>query len=508
MISLSILIPFFAGLIILILKEESTESAGKRNALITILATLISFVSAIAMQRRFFSNYGEGQLREVLWTSTGSGLNFVFAVDGLSQPLFLTTAFLFVIAAFFAWSTFRLQAETNTMPVNRRLFWSMLLFLEALVLAVFSAWNFITFFIFWELFLIPIVVLLWYYGLAGKASMPDGGNKRAALQFFLYTFISSAFMIVAFASIIYYSPRIGVDFDLRTTFASQTQHIPADKQKLMFLFFMLAFLTKMPVFPLHAWLPLTHTQAPVGTLLLSGLFLKLGSYGVLRFVTPNFPGVIAEWGTVFILLGVFSMIYGAIAAYRQKSFRYVIAYSSLAHMGLVAAGAVTWNENALTGVVIQNVGHSLANALLFIVPCMHLARGKSDDLTEIRPPQSFLYWAAFSLALFSAIGVPGTIGFVGEFLILFGFSSKSWPITLLAIFTLVFSAAYMLRLFHKVRAQTPDTSWRPNTIERFCMLALMAVILWFGLAPSSMAEAARSTVKVIIAPVNPGGSQP
>lgn len=491
MISLSILFPLVAGIAILLLREPAKDSRfALRNPLLAILATLVSLASAAVLQKRFAAGYGEAQLREVWWTIAGSGINFSFALDGISMPLFLVTAFLFVIAALFSYSINRL----STVSLGKT-FWGNLLVLEAMVLGVFSAWNFVVFFIFWELFLIPITILIWRYGLEER--------KKAALSFFIYTFVSSALMLAAFAAIVYYIPRIGGDFDLRTTFAPEVQSIQPDKQRILFVFFVIAFLVKMPVFPFHAWLPLTHTQAPLGSLLLSGLFLKLGSYGLLRFVTPNFSGVIAEWGNVFMALGLFSMFYGAFAAYRQKTFRNVIAYSSLAHMGLMLTAVFAQHQYAITGVIIQNVGHSLANALLFVVVVMHLARNKSDDLESMAAPSSTFYWISFSVALFSAIGVPGTVGFVGEFLMLLGISYRSWLLAGLAVLTLVFSAAYMLRLFHKVRAQAKDTNWRPTPIERVCLGLLVVAILWFGILPGFVGENARSAAKTL-STVSPG----
>jgi NADH-quinone oxidoreductase subunit M len=491
MISLSILFPLLAGIAILLLREPAKDSRfALRNPLLAILATLISLASAAVLQKRFAAGYGEAQLREVWWTIAGSGINFSFALDGISMPLFLVTAFLFVIAALFSYSINRVSTVSHG-----KTFWGNLLVLEAMVLGVFSAWNFVVFFIFWELFLIPITILIWRYGLEER--------KKAALSFFIYTFVSSALMLAAFAAIVYYIPRIGGDFDLRTTFAPEVQSIQPDKQRILFVFFVIAFLVKMPVFPFHAWLPLTHTQAPLGSLLLSGLFLKLGSYGLLRFVTPNFSGVIAEWGNVFMALGLFSMFYGAFAAYRQKTFRNVIAYSSLAHMGLMLTAVFAQHQYAITGVIIQNVGHSLANALLFVVVVMHLARNKSDDLESMAAPSSTFYWISFSVALFSAIGVPGTVGFVGEFLMLLGISYRSWLLAGLAVLTLVFSAAYMLRLFHKVRAQAKDTNWRPTPIERVCLGLLVVAILWFGILPGFVGENARSAAKTL-STVSPG----
>ncbi|HRP70252.1 MAG TPA: proton-conducting transporter membrane subunit, partial [Turneriella sp.] len=179
-----------------------------------------------------------------------------------------------MLAALFSWSTFKEQGVRQ-----HKVYWAMLLFLESTILGVFSAWNLILFYAFWELFLIPVVYLIWRFGLEER--------KRAAMQFFLYTFLSSVFMLVAFAAFVYYTPRIGVNFDLRQNIAQDTQFLSVTHQRLVLLFLMLAFLVKMPLVPFHSWLPLTHTQAPIGTLLLSGLILKLGSYGVLRFVTPN-----------------------------------------------------------------------------------------------------------------------------------------------------------------------------------------------------------------------------
>lgn len=489
MISISILVPLFAAIIIFMLRDGGKGSpAAKRNAALAVAATLASFVSAIVMQRRFAANYAESQLREVLWTSGGSGINLSFAVDGISMPLFLTACLLFFVAALFSLNTQRLQ-QSGANQEGTRIFWSMLLLLEAIVLGVFSAYNFIVFFALWELFLVPLVILLWRYGLEER--------QKAAIHFFIYTFASSAFMIAAFVAIVYHVPRVGGDFDFKSVFNTEMANMPADKQQLLFLLFMVGFLVKMPIFPFHAWLPLTHTQAPVGTLLLSGLFLKLGSYGVLRFVTPNFSGVLIDWGSAFTWLGIFSMFYGAFAAYRQKSFRFVIAYSSLAHMGLILSGALSRQEHAVAGAMLQNVGHSLANALLFMVVCTHLARNKSDSLADMQAPAGFSYWAFFSLAMFSAIGVPGTIGFVGEFMILYGLSFQSWWIVLFAVLTLVLSAAYMLRLFHKVRARSADGAFQLNWLEKASMALIAIPILWFGLFPSFLAEYAQTTARLI-----------
>ena len=489
MISVSILAPLFAALIIFLLRDGGKGSAAaKRNAALAVAATLASFVSAIVMQRRFAANYAESQLREVLWTSGGSGINLSFAVDGISMPLFLTACLLFFVAALFSLNTMRLQ-QSGGMAEGTRIFWSMFLLLEAIVLGVFSAYNFIVFFALWELFLIPLVILLWRYGLEER--------QKAAISFFIYTFASSAFMIAAFVAIVYHVPRVGGDFDFKSVFNTEMANMPADKQKLLFLFFMVGFLVKMPLFPFHAWLPLTHTQAPLGTLLLSGLFLKLGSYGVLRFVTPNFNGVLIDWGSVFMWLGIFSMFYGAFAAYRQKSFRFVIAYSSLAHMGLILSGALSRQEHAVAGAMLQNVGHSLANALLFMVVCVNLVRNKSDSLADMQAPAGFSYWAFFSLAMFSAIGVPGTIGFTGEVMILYGLSFQSWWIALFAAMTLVLSATYMLRLFHKVRSRPADTAFRMNWLEKFSMALIAVPIIWFGLFPSFLAEYAQTTARLI-----------
>ncbi|MBS0617312.1 MAG: NADH-quinone oxidoreductase subunit M [Spirochaetes bacterium] len=491
MIFAAIVIPFIASIVILALGEEKDSLKAKRNALIATIAGAASLVTSLVAALRFTGNYGEAQLREVWWILPGTGINFAFALDGLSLPLFITTAFLFFIAYLFAANSMRLQAALGHTADRPKLFWALLLMLEAAVLAVFSAYNYIVFFIFWELFLIPLVILMWRFGLEGR--------RRAALKFFIYTFVSSAFMMTAFAAIVYYTPRIGIDFDFRANLTNEMHTMPVFNQRLIFLFFMAAFLVKMPVFPLHAWLPLTHTQAPIGTLLLSGLFLKLGTYGVLRFVTPHFTGVIADWGNAFIVLGLFSMLYGSFVAYRQKSFRFVIAYSSLAHMGLLLAATMVRSEAAVTGAIIQNVAHSLVNALLFVVVCMHLARNKSDEFGTMQPPKSFIYWVGLSVAMFAAIGVPGSVAFVGEFFMLYGLSFRSWPLTFLAITTLIVGAVYMLRLFHKVRAQNADTSWRPNWIEKLCIILLSFTIIWFGVHPSYLGVYAKATAKVIVA---------
>ncbi|MBV6493353.1 MAG: NAD(P)H-quinone oxidoreductase chain 4 [Turneriella sp.] len=492
MIAVSILVPAAVAILILALREEKAPVTWfSRNAWLSIGATLVSLFACFVIVAGFHPSTAAPQFYEVWWNGGQSGFSLTFALDGISLPLFVTTAFLFFIAVVFSLGVFKEQGILQS-----KIYWGMLLLLESTILGVFAAWNLILFYAFWELFLVPVVYLVWRFGLEER--------KRAAMQFFLYTFLSSVFMLAAFAAFVYYTPRIGVDFNIRQNIAQDTQLLSYGNQKLVLIFLMLAFLAKMPVLPFHSWLPLTHTQAPIGTLLLSGIILKLGSYGVLRFVTPNMQSALIEWRPSLIVLGLLSMFYGAFAAYRQKSFRYVIAYSSLSHMGLLFAGAITAHEYAITGSIIQNVGHSLTNALLFVLVCMPMVRNKSDEFGAMRAPKSFVYWAALVIAVFSAIGVPGTIGFVGEFFILFGFSYYSWPITIFAVLTIVISAAYMLRLFHKVRATERDVSWRPNTAERVCLVLLSATIIWFGVAPSALGDIGRTAAKTsLAAPANP-----
>jgi NADH-quinone oxidoreductase subunit M len=493
MLAVAILTPLVVGLAILFLKDETPGAKIRnRNAIISIAATLIVMVAAGVLQRKFAGNYGEAQLKEVWIAFPGAGLNLSFALDGLSMPLFLSTAFLFLIAALFSLNVQQLQSQLLT-----RQFWASFLMLESVVLGVFAAYNFIVFFMLWELFLIPVVILMWRFGLAER--------KAAASRFFIYTFVSSAFMLAAFAALVYYTPRIGADFDFKTTFAPDLQLVHFEKQRLIFLFLLIAFLVKMPIFPFHAWLPLTHTPGAAGYFVALRVILEVGVLWGLAVHHPQLYGRHRRVGFGFISLGIFSMLYGAFVAYRQQSFRYVIAYSSLSHMGLLFAGTLTNNEYGVTGAIIQNVGHSLANALLFVIVTMHLVRAKTDDLATMQAPKSFFYQVAFSIALFSAIGVPGTVGFVGEFLMLFGLSFKSWPLTIVAISTLVFSAAYMLRLYHKMRANGTDGSWSVTPLERVCLGLLCAVILWFGLQPSFLAENARSTARVVT--VNSGVSR-
>ncbi|MCS6972234.1 MAG: NADH-quinone oxidoreductase subunit M [Leptospiraceae bacterium] len=485
MVTATILIPMATGLLVLLWPRRIRWNP----AYLALAGTVATFVAAVAVQKHFAPGYGEAQLRE-FWFSFGVGINFTFALDGASMPLFLSTAFLFTIAALLSLNTERVQQKN--LPLS---FWGLLMLLEATVLAIFAAWNFVVFFIFWELFLIPATLLIWWHGLKER--------QRAALFFFLYTFLSSVFLLLAFAAIIYYTPRIGADFDLRTTFAPETTTMAPDKQKLVVLFLLVAFFTKMPLLPFHAWLPLTHTQAPLGSILLSGLLLKLGSYGILRFVVPHFPGMIDYWSAYLIALALISMIYGALVAYRQQSFRYVIAYSSLAHMGLLAASLFTHKEQALAGAIVQNVGHSLTNALLFTLVVMHLVRGKEDTFGKMAAPQSPFYQVALAVAVFSAIGVPGTVGFTGEFLMLIGLSYYSWFFTAIAVLALVVGAIYMLRLYHKIRA-LPEENWRPTWLENSCLALLVAAILWFGIYPGFLGENATSTAKSLVVNVGAG----
>ncbi len=415
------------------------------------------------------------------------GISWSFGVDGISLFLIILTGLLFPIA-FFA-----VDPEHN-----ERSYFAWMLLLEAGVMGVFCALDLILFFLCFEIVLVPMYFLISRWG--------HGNRAYAATKFFLFTMAGSALMLVGIITVAFlHAKNLGspVTFDLIQIAESQT--IAQGTARWLFLTFALAFAVKIPIFPLHTWLPDAHTEAPTaGSVILAGVLLKLGTYGLLRFGLYLFPEASHFFAPVFLTLGVVGIIYGAVVAAMQKDLKRLVAYSSIAHLGFIVLGTFALNTEALQGSVLQMVNHGISTGALFLLVGMIYERRHTRQIDELGGLQHSapLMAAFFTVVMLSSIGLPGLNGFVGEFLILLGtFTAHRWW-AVIATIGVVLAALYLLwayqRVFHgpaeKENAEVADL----KTKETLVLLPLLALIVFLGIYPKPVLNRMENSVKALV----------
>ena len=407
---------------------------------------------------------------------TSWGISWHLGVDGVSLFLVVLTGILFPLVI--------LGVDPHH-DHKRYLAW--LLLLEAGVMGSFLSLDLFLFFIFFEIVLVPMYFLIGGWGY----------DKRvyAATKFFLYTMLGSAFMLVGIIATAVLARRdIGyLTFDL-VTIAEQAS-FATNTGRWLFVSFAIAFAVKVPIFPLHTWLPDAHTQAPTGgSVILAGVLLKMGTYGFLRFGLYLFPAAAVWAKPVLLTLAVIGIIYGAIAATMQTDLKRLVAYSSVAHLGFIVLGIFAITSQSLTGSVMQMVNHGISTGALFLLVGMIYERRHTRQIAELRGIQSVapIFSAAFMIVMLSSIGVPGLNGFAGEFLILIGsFQSARWW-TIVAATGVILAALYLLWAYQRVFHGEPDeanSTFAEMTLREGALIMLFIGLIGFtGVYPTPMLE--------------------
>jgi NADH-quinone oxidoreductase subunit M len=452
--------------------------AGRASARVGNLASL----TVLAVAALTLSVTPVGSALELDWIPR-FGISLTLGLDGLSFAMVALTLFLGVVALVSSW---------NEIDRHRGFYHFNLLATLAGVVGVFTALDLFLFFVFWEVMLVPMYFLIAIWGHEQRG--------YAAMKFFLFTQISGLLLLVAIMALVYV--HYGDSGILTFSYAELLGAEPADGAgRWLMLGFFIAFVVKLPGVPFHTWLPDAHTQAPTaGSVILAGILLKTGAYGLLRFVVPLFPEAAFEFRHTAMLLGVVSIVYGGVLAYAQSDFKRLVAYSSISHMGFVLLGVFAWNTLAVQGAIVQMVAHGFSTAALFMMAGALQQRLHTREMSAMgglwqRAPRMGALAMFFVVA---SLGMPGLGNFVGEFLVLLGAFEVSVPLTVFATVGIVIAAVYSLSLMQRAFQGEPNPAIATmpdfGAREMVVMLALMAALVWLGVYPQPLLDLAHETV--------------
>ena len=433
----------------------------------------------------------------VPWIQT-LGINIHLAVDGLSLLMVGLTALLGVLAVGCSWG----EIQKNVGFFHLNLLWSL-----GGVIGVFLAIDLFLFFFFWEMMLVPIYFLIALWGHKGA----DGKSRvYAATKFFIYTQVAGLIMLIGILGLVVYgymmTGMIGFDYNYLLGVANTLDaQLPSVAYALMICMF-IGFAVKLPVFPLHGWLPDAHAQAPTaGSVDLAGILIKTAAYGLLRFVIPFFPAASAQFADIAIILGLIGVFYGAWCAFQQTDMKRLLAYTSISHMGFVLLALYAGNILTFQGLMIMMLAHGLSSAALFIMCGQVYERLHTRDLRQMGGIRGQFQYLSFFLMFFVAalVGIPGLGNFIGEFLILMGSFGKFPTFTILAAISLVMAGLYGLILIHKALFGTPNEEQKQhytnplkdlNAREIVILLICAFGLLWLGIFPQSFLDISNSSM--------------
>ncbi|TDD99443.1 complex I subunit 4 family protein [Flavobacterium cellulosilyticum] len=471
-------------LIILFVGAFATYFSGDKWApKVALLISLAAFAGTICL----LSQYNSGQEISYfkIWISKPA-VFISFYADGLTLAmLLLTTALIPII----------IYSSFGNNYKNAKAFYALILFMTFAMTGTFLATDGLLYYVFWELSLIPIyfIALIWGNGDAEK-------RKKAVVKFFIYTLAGSLFMLIAFVYL-YQKANSFLIGDLVKANLSSTE------QFWIFLAFFLAYAIKIPLIPFHTWQAKVYQKAPtVGTMLLSGIMLKMGLYSVIRWQLPIAPLAAKEFMSLFIGLGLVGVIYGSIVALRQKDLKKLLAYSSLAHVGLIAAGCYTLTLDGLRGAVLQMIAHGFVVVGLFLVAEIIYRRYETRTISEMGGirSQSPKLTSMFMLLVLASVALPSTFNFVGEFTVLYSLSQINIWFALLGGTTIILGAYYMLKMFqHVMLGETNVKIFNDVTFnEGLSLVLIIAVLFFFGLYPKPIMDLISPSLENIITLIN------
>jgi NADH-quinone oxidoreductase subunit M len=475
-----LILPMVGVLALLLLRgdDESTRNNARWIALWTTIATFI--LSLFAWGEFNTASAGFQLVEQRAWFSPA--IAYRLGVDGLSLPFVLLTTFLMPFCIGASW-----------LSIDRRVKEYMIAFLvlETLMIGVFEALDLLLFYLFFEGGLIPMFLIIGVWG----------GKRRvyAAFKFFLYTLLGSLLMLLAIMAMYWYAKTTDITVLLHTEF-------PAGMQKWLWLAFFASFAVKTPMWPFHTWLPDAHVEAPTaGSVILAGILLKMGGYGFIRFSLPMFPDASQYFAPLVFALSIIAIVYTGLVALVQEDMKKLIAYSSVAHMGFVTMGLFAMTPQGVEGAVFQMISHGLVSAALFLCVGVVYDRMHTREIAAYgglvqRMP---LYAVAFMIFTLANVGLPGTSGFVGEFLTLIGAFQTNSLVALFATTGVVLSAAYALYLYRNVIFGVIEKPGLMNiadlsTREIAILAPLVVLTLYYGVHPQPIIDASAASAEALV----------
>jgi len=481
-LSTVIFLPIIGSFLILLIRRQN-ESLIKMTALILLI---ITFLLSFPLLANFDKSTHSMQFVERSEWIPAWNIQYFLGVDGISVLFVVLCALLGILCVLISW---------NAVTTKIKEFYISLLLIQGAMTGVFCSLDFFLFYIFWEAMLIPMFLIIGVWG----------GPKRvyAAVKFFLFTLVGSVLMLVG---IIVLYLKGGRTFDL---VALMNQHYPYALQLWLFWAFFAAFAVKVPMFPFHTWLPDAHTEAPTaGSVILAGILIKMGAYGFLRFSIPLFPQVTLAMAPYMLALSVVAIIYGAVICLIQEDLKRLIAYSSVSHMGFVTLGIFALNTQGLEGGILQMLNHGVVTGALFLLIGAIYERSHTRQIADYGGVATVLpvYAAFFMVFTLASIGLPGTNGFIGEFLILLGGFTANKLAGVLAATGVIIGAAYMLWLYQKLFFQEtnpkvvayPDMDFR----EIITLLPLVLLVFWIGVYPNTFLSFMHTSVGDLVLRLN------
>jgi NADH-quinone oxidoreductase subunit M len=458
--------PLLAALVFFAIKPHDAKNWA-------LTAAIIELAISLVVVTLFDSSESAQFVVNVPWIQS-LGINFYMGIDGISLLLVMLTT---VLTPLIVLSSFKNHYE------NASSFYGLVLFMEMALVGVFCALDGFLFYIFWEMALIPIyfICLRW------------GGVNRGpvTLKFFIYTLAGSLIMLVGLIYLYFQTPGEH-SFAIETLYAAG-QNLPASTQGIIFWSLFVAFAVKMPIFPFHTWQPDTYHTAPSpGTMLLSGIMLKMGVYGVIRWLIPVVPDGVDRWGTTALTLSVIGIVYASLLAIIQKDLKRLIAYSSIAHVGLIAAGIFTMNKIGLQGAMVQMVSHGIVIVGLFYVIDIILTRTSTQEIASlggirISAPR---FNGVFLIILLGSVALPLTSGFVGEFLLINAVFQYNFVSGAFAALTMIFGAVYMLRSFQMTMLGESNATTKNfpdlDRQEKWVLYPIAIMVLLIGIYPAPL----------------------
>ncbi len=480
LLSVAIWLPIVLGSVLLAIGHDRNANTVRWIAL---LAALAGFLVTVPLVANFDLASSAMQYQEKLPWIERFNVNYHLGVDGISVWFVLLTAFITIVVVISAW-------EVITERVNQ--YMGAFLILSGLMVGVFCAVDGLLFYVFFEATLIPMYLIIGVWG----------GPRRvyAAFKFFLYTLLGSLLMLVALVYLYYKS---GGSFDI---LAWHDLPLSMSTQTLLFFAFFAAFSVKVPMWPVHTWLPDAHVEAPTGgSVVLAAIMLKLGAYGFLRFSMPIAPDASREWAWFVIALSLIAVIYIGLVALVQQDMKKLIAYSSVAHMGFVTLGFFIFNELGMAGGIVQMISHGFVSGALFLCIGVLYDRVHSREISAYGGVTNTMPKFAALAMLFAMAncGLPGTSGFVGEWMVIVGTVKQSFWLAFLAASTLILGAAYTLWMFKRVFfgevANANVKALLDINAREFLMLALLAGgVLWMGLYPKPFTDVMQASVTELL----------